>query len=364
MATRSRIVIVGLIVLIAAYYARKRVRSRNAPKHVVLVHSRKLETEDEIRDVTLRLQKGLAFFTNNSDFGILTGRDGIPIRYSRFVCSTEKATVFFLTGWSESMLKYCDFFQELNENGFTVVAMDHRSQGLSGRSKRALIEHYDAVKSHVEDFHDHLTDALLVFNRTISPQSKVFIVGFSLGGLVATHLATTVKCTGLILLAPCLLPKTPYPVNVVQAITKTLRFLGKGEQFVPGHPFGTDHRMLPPPHSRVSSSSSRIKFWENLRLEQPDVCINGMSVAHLDELISARATSTHVKRLLCDRLLIISAELDFFVDNNAIFEFSENVSHRKPCRHVHVNGSKHELLHEREEIRSRVTDEMNSFMMW
>ena len=99
-------------------------------------------------------------------------------------------------------------------------------------------------------------------------------------------------------------------------------------------------------------------------MEQSDVCINGMSVAHLDELIRASFNIAHAPRLLADRILAVSAELDFFVDNDAIFSFTASIGDKVPCRHVHVYGAKHELLHEREEIRTRVLDEITSFIMW
>jgi len=281
--------------------------------------------------------------------------------------------MLFLTGWSESMMKYGDLFEELCENGITIVAMDHRSQGLSGRAKRTSNEQqYETIKSHVEDFHDHVTDALMVINQIIAPTAnnnkgngRFFIMGFSMGGLVAAQVATLVKCSGLVLVAPCLRPNTGnIPASLVHLLTHSLRLMGKGEEFIPGHPYGFDHRMLMPPHSRVSSSSARIKFWERMRFEQKELCINGMSVAHLNALLSANFSLNQADQLLAKRVLTVSAELDVFVDNEAIFELSDAISDKLPCRHVHIQGAKHEVLHEREEIRSHIVSEILSFVMW
>jgi alpha-beta hydrolase superfamily lysophospholipase len=63
-------------------------------------------------------------------------RQGIDIVCAAFVHpKNAKASVVFLTGLTESFLKYSEIIQFLFERGFNVFTYDHQSQGLSGRCK-------------------------------------------------------------------------------------------------------------------------------------------------------------------------------------------------------------------------------------
>jgi hypothetical protein len=44
-----------------------------------------------------------------------------------------KANIVFITGLTESFIKYSEIIQYLFEQGFNVFTYDHQSQGLSGR---------------------------------------------------------------------------------------------------------------------------------------------------------------------------------------------------------------------------------------
>ncbi len=68
-------------------------------------------------------------------------------KYSKFrrqgldiICATcehpkPRANLVFLTGLTESFIKYAEFIQFFYEKGFSVYTYDHQSQGLSGRCK-------------------------------------------------------------------------------------------------------------------------------------------------------------------------------------------------------------------------------------
>lgn len=60
-------------------------------------------------------------------------RQGIDIICASFKHKYPKANVVFVTGLSESFLKYSETIQFLYEKGFNILTYDHQSQGLSGR---------------------------------------------------------------------------------------------------------------------------------------------------------------------------------------------------------------------------------------
>jgi alpha-beta hydrolase superfamily lysophospholipase len=63
-------------------------------------------------------------------------RQGIDIICASFLHSKPaKANIIFLTGLTESFLKYAEVLQYFYERGFNIFTYDHQSQGLSGRCK-------------------------------------------------------------------------------------------------------------------------------------------------------------------------------------------------------------------------------------
>jgi lysophospholipase len=368
-ALSQNTLVLAAALLLAWYYQHSKKNKdslcQKGSRDVITVTTREVETIEEGELVKQKVDRGLLYFQSRATINTIDSHEDIVVRYAVLNPSgASKGVVLFFTGWSESMIKYGDFFQEMNEKGYTIVSIDHRSQGLSSRRLLVVQEELQHLKTHVEDFHEHLVDAVSVYSQVIAPLKplKFFIMGFSLGGLVAAHMSTLVKNDGLILIAPCLQPKTGYPATLLQMVTWLMRKAGRGENFVPGHPTGKDHTMLMPPNSRVSSSSARIQFWQRMRMEQAELCINGMSVAHLDELIKARLNPTLTRRVLSTQVLLFSAELDAFVEQHAIDAFHRDLPPRVISRHVRIRGAKHELLHEREEIRSRVLTEIDAFL--
>ncbi len=60
-------------------------------------------------------------------------RQGIDIICASFKHPNPKANIIFITGLTESFVKYSETIQHLYEKGFNVFTYDHQSQGLSGR---------------------------------------------------------------------------------------------------------------------------------------------------------------------------------------------------------------------------------------
>ena len=56
--------------------------------------------------------------------------------------TSPKANIIFITGLTESFIKYSETIQYLYENGYNVLTYDHQSQGLSGRCKYIYIRYF------------------------------------------------------------------------------------------------------------------------------------------------------------------------------------------------------------------------------
>jgi alpha-beta hydrolase superfamily lysophospholipase len=282
--------------------------------------------------------------------------------------------LIFMTGWSETQLKYADFIQDLiltTNHVQYILTFDHRSQGLSSTLSRIGKE-----MSHVDDFNHHVQDTLQMLefaqSRCCSNNNnkpRFILCGFSLGGLIASHVLVHHKSRNiqmierLILVAPPFRPKLDSNINLVSWILWFSRkILKRGEQFVFGQPTMSGPGLRYPPHSRVSSSTARVTFWEMLRTKYQHVCINGMSIAHVHELVLHRFDSQELfDQLEGIPILLLTAEFDEFVDNSILFEFAQY--RKQNVHHIHYDNAKHELLHERDEIRSKCLNEIYKFII-
>lgn len=318
------------------------------------------EEEAEEANVPQQVLRGLEYLHANAKRGKVVGAGGVEISYAEFPpsASPNARTVLFLTGWTESMLKYGDLFQELTAHGYRVVAMDHRSHGWSGEASSTSRR---ANKTHVLEFQDHVTDALLVVNATTNLQSPLYIMGFSLGGLVALELNKLVPSAGLVLVSPCFHVGVPVlSRGVMRALLGlVVRHLpGAEEEFVVGHPFASGAVIPLPPLNTVTSSKPRAHFWNQVRERYPESCINGMSWRHLYCFVTPEVSASQV---LAPKVLVLSAQLDTIVDNSAIFDFCEQRGSGL-VRHVHVHGAKHDVLAERDSLRRPALGEILSFL--
>jgi pimeloyl-ACP methyl ester carboxylesterase len=187
-------------------------------------------------------------------------------------------------------------FDLFHASGVSIYAMDHRDQGLSGRERDDVM-----MMTHVDSFEHHLDDAKMFIHSVVRPQvnkaaqealeatkrhsdinktntqqslntpviaPKLYIYGFSLGGLVAARVAVDEPdlFDAVVLVAPALVVNTPgLPSLAAELVTDFMCAIGSCESFVASTGTSTGHELPYPPLSKVSRSVERITFWENIR---------------------------------------------------------------------------------------------------
>lgn len=112
--------------------------------------------------------------------GSFEGVDGGTIRYRINPVSDAKATVVFLTGRTEPILKHAETFFDLEAQGYQVYAMDHRGHGASDR----MLDNPDIC--HVEYFQDYVDDLATFVDSVVLPaeDGPLFVMSHSMGGAV------------------------------------------------------------------------------------------------------------------------------------------------------------------------------------
>ena len=108
-------------------------------------------------------------------------RQGIDIVCAAFEHPNPVGCVVFVTGWSETFLKYPDLIRNLYLHSYSVYTYDHQCQGLSGRwlaeSQSTWIHTFD---DYVDDFVFYLTS--VARKNTSWP---IYVIAHSMGCLIS-----------------------------------------------------------------------------------------------------------------------------------------------------------------------------------
>lgn len=106
---------------------------------------------------------------------------------------------------------YVDMAQELFARGLSVYTVDHRGFGQS-----------DGAKGHVDAYQQYVSDIAEIVNeiRTRHPESRIYLLGHSMGGIFATHVAAAYGhlLAGVIFLNPWIQDTTRLPLRTTLSI--------------------------------------------------------------------------------------------------------------------------------------------------
>jgi alpha-beta hydrolase superfamily lysophospholipase len=154
--------------------------------------------------------------------GTFSGVRGIPIAHREWLPDGDaRGTVVIVHGINEHGGRYEHVAERLVRDGWMVAALDHRGHGLSG-GRRAAVERFD---DWVTDLDSYLRGVL-----TDAPR-PVFMLGHSLGGLIATVYALRHQdsLAGLILSSPSVMP----PTNLSPSTVRMGRLLSRWASNLP-----------------------------------------------------------------------------------------------------------------------------------
>ena len=142
--------------------------------------------------------------------GKLGGARGTHLHTHRWLPAGEPVAIIALIhGVGEHCGRYHDLARFLTAKKCAVYAFDQRGHGKSA----------DSLCAHIDSWSDYREDLLaLVKSTNQNPQAPLFLLGHSMGGLVALDFALHYpeKIRGVICSAPALhIPKQPFWIRVV-----------------------------------------------------------------------------------------------------------------------------------------------------
>jgi lysophospholipase len=297
------------------------------------------------KSLVIKLDNEVDPFYKKGTPGTLLTHDRVELAYRSFEQESEKAALVILPGRSEPIEKYAEVIYDLRELGLSIYVFEHRGQGESG-----LVE--DVQAQYVRSYDDYVKD-LDLFIRTkvrTRPNRKLFLLGHSMGGAIASLYAAKYPDVfqALVLSAPMLDINTkPYPKIVAYWLSKILCKLGLGKLMA-----GRDSS---PVTSDKTRDERNVKLTDRVSKIRWRLVTYQWIYASLEVLNELQIASLQLKL----PVLLLQAEKDLQSPALGQNQFFEKLSHGQK---LVLPGSLHEVLMEKDSIRDVCIQKIQSFI--
>ncbi|MGM9988522.1 MAG: lysophospholipase [Bacillaceae bacterium] len=278
--------------------------------------------------------------TNNTFKGV----ENVNIYYNKFLAEKPKAIVVICHGFCESIEKYNEFIYYLNEQGYSVYALDHRGHGHS--------DHIgcDETQVHVENFNNYVMDLKIFMDEVVVPETNnltKFLFAHSMGGCIGGLFLEQHPgyFKAAILNAPMMEIHTgKYPAWIAKTIATLFVKVGKQKQYLLGHsPFKGIVNVA----DSGTSSEVRYMYYHQKRLKNISFQTDGGSFGWLYESFKATKQLIQNADKIKIPLVLFQAENDTFVKPNGHIKFAQKAPN---CKVYFVEKAKHEIYFEQDAI--------------
>lgn len=295
---------------------------------------------------------------------VLSLADGIRLRLSRWQPAGSPppdtaATILVLPGRAAQVERYTELAGDLSMRGLHVLSMDWRGQGGSSR----LLA--DPMIGHVENFNDFQKDLQAALDHWHGQVKGPFLaLGHSMGGhnLLRYVAERPHPFAAIIACAPMLGVRTaPLPEWLAKGLARLAVFCG----FAKDYALLQGPRWVPTPApfagNRLTSDPNRFALMQDVMARDPSVALGGASWGWLNAAFASLQHFFEMDRLedVTVPVLILSARADRIVQPD-----SHDLAARllPNCTLVSFPQGEHELLIEKDAIRTAVLAAMDTFL--
>ena len=283
--------------------------------------------------------------------------DGLHLRLALAPPLPGGRSLLLLPGRTEFLEKYEDVFLELRRRGFRVASLDWRGQGASSR----LLA--DPKRGHIEDFRDFQRDldVLLALAAEALPRPWT-LLAHSMGGLILAERLVTAPATAerAVMCAPLFgIRMDPVSRLFGPALARTACALGLAERYAPGQgpaPLAGDE----PVGNVLTSDHARFRLYRERCRANEEKMLGGVTWGWIDAAFKALARLARPGALeaVTTPVLILEAGHERVVDPRAIARAAARLP---AARRLRLPGAEHELMMERDDVRTRVFDAIERF---
>jgi acylglycerol lipase len=150
--------------------------------------------------------------------GTFKGLNGLELYHVSWLPDKDtKAVIIAVHGLAEHIGRYKNVVNYLVPRGYAIYGLDHRGHGKS-----------QGIKGYVDRFDDYITDLKTFYDMVHKeqPDKRIFMLGHSLGGLIAVDYAVKYQAglVGLVVSAPLLKigesvsPATVFMAKIISAL--------------------------------------------------------------------------------------------------------------------------------------------------
>ncbi|MEA3486636.1 MAG: alpha/beta hydrolase [Thermodesulfobacteriota bacterium] len=267
------------------------------------------------------------------------GEGGVKIFYRRYQANPEKARMVIAHGLGEHSGRYGNVVERLLPEGISVWAMDHRGHGRS-----------DGIRGHVFSFYQYMVELsklVGISSDGIAEGVKLFLLGHSLGGLIALRVAANFpeRIDGMIVSSPAL--------GITADIPVAKAFAGRiMSAFFPSFGFANDLDV-----SKISHDEDVVRAYID------DPLVHGrVSARWFTEFLSAMKAAGDSAPEMKIPLLMQLAGDDHLTNADASVNFFEALGSDDKTLHIYKDLY-HEIYNEEAEQRKQVLDDLNEWIM-
>ncbi|SMF30969.1 lysophospholipase [Alteromonadaceae bacterium Bs31] len=301
------------------------------------------------RAEVLDTQQLAPYWQQQAVFGTFSGVNDVRIAYVKAPVENATASLVLLPGRSEPFIKYLELVKLFNREGYSVFAMDHRGQGLSGR----MLE--EPLKGHADDFANFSADLHTFMNTVVLPQQegKLFILAHSMGSAIALRsmAESEFDVAAAVLIAPMIEANLGFAGACFVA---ELVAWACAECWTPRSQFDSVEAAFAA--NSVTQSRQRFMAYQNLLQELPQVAVDVPTYGWVRAACRTQDAVMQAASQLSAPLLVLQAEREELVLNEAQNRFcaQKNAIGEHVCKGgapVVFEGARHEILFEKDEYR-------------
>ena len=312
------------------------------------------------------IESNVKFFWKTGVFHYFHGLNDIKVQYAYFFNKLTSPSIVISSGRCESYLKYQETLYELYQRGYNVFILDHRGQGLSDR----LLPNAD--KGYVKHFDDYAYDLYTFITTTVLPITKgkaPYLLAHSMGGAITIRMLQLYPSVikRAVLLSPMIgintggLPKSVSSKIVIFGKRFNL-FFTKNPWYFLGQ---SNYKVKNFHQNKLTHSQKRYQTFIDLYKRHPEIQLGGVTFHWLYQALKIEKKIFLNLNKIQTPLCILQASDDNIVDNkiqdlfcNTLHQLSPQLC---PEKVIEIEGAYHELLFEKDEIRSLAIEQLLQF---
>ncbi len=301
------------------------------------------------------LENGLISFEESGD--------GRKLRTALWMVQKKKAygTIFFLTGHREFIEKYSETFEFFIKKEFNVASLDWRGWGLSDRPfpSRPKIQHVSSAKEYQLDL-----DAILDLAKRRKLTTPWYLVAHSLGCLIALRrLISEPLCFDKYIFLSPLWGNFPYVPRPIQRLfikfEKALRLFGcimltqqRPEKYKP-YSLTIDFKS-----NTLTSDREQFNRLQTILKENPELHSGTPTLGYVIAILK-EIDALNLANIPNTKILVLLAEQEKITDNLAVMRLINRYAFINVAT---IKKAQHEILIEKEEIRTEALSLMHKFL--